>query len=213
MASEGAAATRRFYDRLSSVYDLLTRSEEPLQREFLEFSEIKPGESAVEIGCGTGKLLAQIAQKVAPNGSVLGIDLSSKMLARARERTRGFGHVQLIESAVPPLPAPDHSMDLVLASFTLEILPAEDLTKILIESRRVLRNSGRLAVLSMAKPRLPEETTRMFRLYQWSHRKFPHWVDCRPIEWTEVFANSPFQIVREKRINLFGLPVTMLVAQ
>lgn len=58
----------------------------PFGRAALNALQVKPGEHALDVGCGCGETLLSLSEAVAPNGSVTGIDLSRPMLARARER-------------------------------------------------------------------------------------------------------------------------------
>src|SRR5271166_2516713 len=61
----------------------------------LKAAAAKPGESVLDIGCGTGSTLLRLAESVGPSGSALGIDISAQQLevARARIATAGMTHV------------------------------------------------------------------------------------------------------------------------
>jgi SAM-dependent methyltransferase len=59
---------------------------------------IVPGQSVLDVGCGTGETLLSIARRLAGQGLVVGVDLSRPMLARARERTREHREIELIEA-------------------------------------------------------------------------------------------------------------------
>src|ERR1700690_1296113 len=77
--------TRAFYNKISSVYDLLSeRSEAPMRKAGLELLRTRVGESVLEIGFGTGHSLVVLAKAVGPNGTVFGLDLFDKMLQRAK---------------------------------------------------------------------------------------------------------------------------------
>ncbi|MBI3795388.1 MAG: methyltransferase domain-containing protein, partial [Deltaproteobacteria bacterium] len=52
---------------------------------------IKPGEQVLDVGCGCGQTALELAQRVGSSGSVMGIDISQPMLARARERQQELG--------------------------------------------------------------------------------------------------------------------------
>ncbi|HEY3235336.1 MAG TPA: class I SAM-dependent methyltransferase [Polyangiaceae bacterium] len=68
---------------------------DPFGRAVLAKLEPKPGERALDIGCGTGQTLLQLAELVGPEGHVLGVDISETMLGRARERVREAGVLQV----------------------------------------------------------------------------------------------------------------------
>ena len=57
-----------------------------------------PGEAVVDVGCGTGQTTLQLADAVGPNGRVVGVDVSTPMLALARERARGRDNVSFLEA-------------------------------------------------------------------------------------------------------------------
>lgn len=52
----------------------------------MQRASLQPGERVLDVGCGCGQTSLELAESVGLNGSVLGIDLSQPMLARARER-------------------------------------------------------------------------------------------------------------------------------
>ena len=58
----------------------------------------KPCEAVVDVGCGTGQTTLQLADAVGPTGRVVGIDISTPMLALARERARGTDNVSFLEA-------------------------------------------------------------------------------------------------------------------
>jgi len=82
------SAARQAYDRLSHVYDVLAGSSE-LQfiLQGLDMLEVKPGETVLEIGCGTGNALVKIVKMVGDLGTVHGLDLSPGMLQVAGARS------------------------------------------------------------------------------------------------------------------------------
>jgi SAM-dependent methyltransferase len=58
----------------------------------------KSGEAVVDVGCGTGQTTLQLADAVGPNGRVLGVDISTPMLALARERAATRDNVSFLEA-------------------------------------------------------------------------------------------------------------------
>ena len=52
----------------------------------MQRADVKPGEHVLDVGCGCGQTSLELAERVGPHGSVVGIDISQPMLARARER-------------------------------------------------------------------------------------------------------------------------------
>jgi ubiquinone/menaquinone biosynthesis C-methylase UbiE len=85
-------------------------------------------------------------------------------------------------------------------SFTLELFEAEAIRNVLAEIRRVLRPGGRLSVVAMATN---SNTNATVEIYQWLHRHFPHFVDCRPIDVRGVLGDARFHIVREDAMSMW----------
>ena len=163
--------TRAFYDKISSVYDLLAEhSEGPVRQAGLDKLAPAAGERVLEIGYGTGHCLVQLAVAVGPEGKVFGIDLSEGMRARARERVEKehvIDRVELSCGDATRLPYPDGSMDAVFVSFTLELFDTPEIPQVLAGCKRVLRPGGRIGVVAITK-----EGKEGFAVeaYEWTHQ-------------------------------------------
>jgi arsenite methyltransferase len=108
----------------------------------------RPGERALDIGCGPGLLACELARAVGPGGHVLGLDASPSMLAMAARRECGDGAapVEVAEADVAgPLPVDDRTVDLAVSTQVYEYVA--DIAGALGEARRALRPGGRLLVL------------------------------------------------------------------
>jgi len=213
--SQDVEAARRFYDRVSSVYDALADSSEGACRERgLDLLAPVAGERALELGFGTGHGLVGLARRVGLDGRVIGLDASEGMAREARRRLEAEGltdRVELRVDAAPPLPFPDASFDLASASFTLELFPVATLDTVLAELRRVLRPSGRLGVVAMATPLESQTESALSHTYRWLHRYFPHIVDCRPIDVERLLENAGFELRQRERMSIWTLPVALVV--
>ncbi len=76
---------KSFYNKIAGAYDLLSeRSEEPMREAGLKKLGAVRGEHILEIGCGTGHCLVDLARSVGAEGRVYGIDISEKMLNLTR---------------------------------------------------------------------------------------------------------------------------------
>ena len=208
--------TRSFYDRISGVYDLIADAGEHEARERgLERFAASAGERILEVGCGTGHALVDLARAVGGTGRIDGVDISEGMLGQTRQRVEKAGlkdRVELHHAEVPPLPFDERVFDAAFLSFTLELFPLERIPAVLTEIRRVLRPEGRLGVVAMASVRPDENESLLERGYIWMHRHFPHIVDCQPIEAERLISQSGFELMHEERIELFTMPVAIVVA-
>ena len=208
------AQARATYDRLAPWYDL---AEAPFERwaraAGLRMLDARPGERILEIGVGTGHTLAALAQQVGTDGSLLGIDLSLRMTQATRRRlarkNRGT-RLALIQADARHLPLDAVSVDAVTMSFTLELMATEDIPVVLTQCRRVLRDAGRITVVSLE---LRDTPNLMTRLYLAAHRRWPRSVDCRPLPLHDVLVASGFTVSRTWSGTIAGLPVTAISAR
>jgi ubiquinone/menaquinone biosynthesis C-methylase UbiE len=136
------------YDRRFTVRS--RGREQAFRRELVELARLAPGESVLDVGCGTGTLALAAKRRVGADGVVRAIDPSPEMIARARSKARRAGlDVAFEEAVVQALPFEDDTFDVVLAVLTLHQLPHGDLDRTLREIERVLRRGGRLFVADL----------------------------------------------------------------
>ena len=106
--------------------------------------KINPGDRVLEAGIGTG-----INASMYPaHCSVVGIDLSSLMLEKARERVwrKGLRNVRLQKMDAAQMTFPDDSFDIVYAPYLISVVP--DPVAVAREMRRVCKPGGRIIVLN-----------------------------------------------------------------
>lgn len=209
-------ATQQFYDRIAHAYDLIADGGEHKARERgLALLDAQAGESILEIGYGTGHSLLSLAESVGQSGHVAGIDISPGMRDVAQKRVAESGKQDLVDlrvGSVPPIPFDDDSFDAVTMSFTLELFPIPTIPNVLAECRRVLKPGGRVAVVSMATVEDGDHESILERTYIWMHTHFPHIVDCQPIPLEKLVEEAGFGLVKNERIDLFTMPVAIVVA-
>ena len=121
---------RQSYNKLSRWYDLLAGgSEDKYRRMGLDLLNAKPGETILEIGCGTGSSLVDLAHAVGQDGTILGMDISNGMLAQAAAKIKLVVaetiHLLAADGLHPPLPAA--CLDAIFMSFTLELFAADEI--------------------------------------------------------------------------------------
>lgn len=104
----------------------------------------RPGERVLDAGCGPGFYVAEVVDRVGPEGSVVGVDSSPQMLALTAKRTEGHTNVELREGDVTALPVEDQDFDRALSVQVLEYVA--DVPTALAELHRVLRPGGRVLI-------------------------------------------------------------------
>jgi phosphatidylethanolamine/phosphatidyl-N-methylethanolamine N-methyltransferase len=135
----------RVYERLASVYDLtFGPTLHPGRLQARDRMVIAPGDHILEVGVGTG-----INASLYPsNCHVTGIDLSTSMLDKARERVarQGLRNIRLLEMDASSLTFADDSFDIVYAPYLVSVVP--DPVQVVREMRRVCRPGGRIIILN-----------------------------------------------------------------
>jgi demethylmenaquinone methyltransferase/2-methoxy-6-polyprenyl-1,4-benzoquinol methylase len=207
------AEARAFYDRVSGFYDHLTRA---FERRFAEMAlerlSIREGEAVLEVGFGTGHCITRIAAGVGLNGRAYGLDISIGMLAAARTKLVRSGlqdQACLGLGDAARLPFAEDVFDAVFMSYALELFETDEIPMVLEQIQRVLKPGRRLAVASLSKE---DGMSLMLRLYEWAHRKWPKYADCRPIYVERALREAGYEIVTTERVRWFGLPNEIVVA-
>lgn len=136
----------RFGDRTAKRLDVLYRAADILRRRELVKAALdpRPGNSILDLGCGPGFYVSEIAPHVGSSGRVTGVDPSESMLALAGKRNEANDNVELRRGHANAIPADDGSFDAALSVQVLEYV--EDISGAVAELHRVLRPGGRLVV-------------------------------------------------------------------
>lgn len=107
--------------------------------------DLHPGESFVDLGCGTGEDVRVLAAKVSPGGSAIGVDVSATMITRARERHGdSVSRIEFVQADVQRLPFEDARFDAVRAERLLQHTP--DARAALGEMVRVAKSGARTVI-------------------------------------------------------------------
>jgi len=209
---QSKSETKAFYNKIAKAYDLLAEhSEGPVRQAGLEKLAAQKGEKILEIGFGTGHCLVAIANAVGPEGKAYGIDISEEMLKHTMELAKRDGVADRMEvhcGDATHLPFTDGMLDAIFMSFTLELFDTPEIPKVLDECKRVLRPGGRIGVVGMSKE---DAHGAVFDLYEWSHRHFPNFVDCRPIFVRRALEGAGFSVREAEKMTMW-VPVEIVVA-
>jgi ubiquinone/menaquinone biosynthesis C-methylase UbiE len=105
------------------IYDLEIAIAEPLRRRAIAHLGLKPGETVLDVGCGTGLSFAHIENHVSPHGAIVGVEQSPDMIAKARARAEenGWTNVTLINAAAEDAQIPQTAAA-VMFHFTHDLM-------------------------------------------------------------------------------------------
>jgi SAM-dependent methyltransferase len=123
----------------------------PVSDILIDRAGARAGERIVDVGCGCGATTIAFAQQVGPTGHVLGIDISTPMLGRARQLAPKGLPIDFVLADATVYPFDDASFDLLVSRFGVMFFAEPVLS--FVNLRRALRRSGRLAFACWREPR------------------------------------------------------------
>jgi demethylmenaquinone methyltransferase/2-methoxy-6-polyprenyl-1,4-benzoquinol methylase len=142
-------SVRTMFDRIAPVYDVMnhvmTAGLDRRWRKLAVSEVVWPGDRVLDACCGTGDLAVEAERR---GGRVVGLDFSEKMLERARAKS---GAIEWVQGDALALPFGDGEFDAATVGFGVRNLA--DLEGGLRELARILKPSGKLAVLEITRPR------------------------------------------------------------
>lgn len=119
-------------------------------RRLLSMLEVRSDESLLDVGTGTGALLAELARAPTRPSRAIGVDSAPAMLARAPSLPDGW---PLEPADATALPFDDSSFDVVTAAYLLHVLDRDTCSCVIAEIARVLRPGGRIGTITIAPAR------------------------------------------------------------
>lgn len=138
---------RRLYSLVARIYDLRVGTFLRWRKPALEALRPNPGDTVLDLACGTGLNFRHIIEWIGPKGRIVGVDLTRPMLKRAQKKIARYywDGVTLLEGDATNLPLAGESCDAILCSYAMAIIP--DYRRAIAEAVRVLKPGGRLVLL------------------------------------------------------------------
>ncbi|TFG66354.1 MAG: methyltransferase domain-containing protein [Gemmatimonadales bacterium] len=138
------------YDVTANLYYLIGFREHRVRRKAVNGLRLKPGDTVVEIGCGTGLNFALLHNQVGQDGRIIGVDMTPAMLAQARERAarHGWSNIDLVTCDAAEFEFPE--VDGILSTFALTLVPEFD--EVIRRGASRLSPGGRWAIADFRMP-------------------------------------------------------------
>lgn len=136
----------RLLELIAPIYDLiitlLLRGDKAYRKKLIEFANLKGKETILDIGCGTGELEKYLSEIITCD-RIYAIDISEKMIERARKKFRGKECIpNFLTYDAKRIPFPDSYFDVVFSSMVLHHFADDEKLTVLEEIKRVLKPNG-----------------------------------------------------------------------
>ena len=195
----------RHYDVTSQLY----YPQRAHRRSAVQALRLRPGDTVVEIACGTGLNFPMIEQAIGPEGRIIGVDLTDAMLAQAQHRTEtnGWSNVCLVQADAAEFDFPT-GVDAILATYPHALLP--ECGQVIAHGAAALSAGGRWVVLDLKVPdNMPRWLAQLGIATVGRFAALEEWIVCRPWEtiriamqdtladlsWTELFFGIAYLAV------------------
>jgi ubiquinone/menaquinone biosynthesis C-methylase UbiE len=172
----------KHYNVISRLYPVPGYPQQTQRRRAISALRLRPGDTVVDLACGTGQNFPLIERAIGPDGRIIGVDLTDAMLAQAEHRMEhsGWSNVSLVQADAADYSFPA-GIDAILSTYALSHLP--ECGDVIARGAEALARDGRCVVLDL---KAPDNTPRMLaRLGTALGRPFgsiDEWLARRPWE-------------------------------
>ena len=137
-----------FYGRWAGLYDAIATVPGVARWRRVAADRVaRPGDTVVEMGCGSGANLPHLRERVGPEGRVIGVDLTGPLLERARRRAAPYANVAVVRGDATRPPVTADEVDAVLATFVCGMF--EDPAVVVDDWGDLVGPGGRIALMDM----------------------------------------------------------------
>jgi ubiquinone/menaquinone biosynthesis C-methylase UbiE len=144
----------KHYDIVSQFYPVPGYPQRAQRLRSVQALGLRPGDSVVDLACGTGLNFSLIEQAIGPGGRIVGVDLTDAMLDQARERieTKGWRNISLVQADATEFAFPDQ-VDAIVSTYALSHVP--ECGHVIAHAAAALAPGGRCVVLDLKAPDNP----------------------------------------------------------
>jgi demethylmenaquinone methyltransferase/2-methoxy-6-polyprenyl-1,4-benzoquinol methylase len=141
----------KHYDITSRLYPAPGYPQRAQRIQAVRALGLRPGDTVVDLACGTGLNFRLLEKVVGPRGRIVGVDLTDAMLARAQDRiaTNGWSNVSLVQADAAGFDFPA-GVDAILSTYALTQVP--ECAEVIAHGAKALSGGGRWAVLDLKVP-------------------------------------------------------------
>jgi ubiquinone/menaquinone biosynthesis C-methylase UbiE len=196
----------KHYDIVSRLYPVPGYPQLSQRRKAVGALGLRPGDTVVDMACGTGLNFSLIQQAIGPTGRLIGVDLTDAMLAVAQQRieSNAWSNVSLVQADAAEFAYPTE-VDGILSTYAMSHVP--EAAEAIAHGAGALAHGGRWVVLDLKVPdNVPRWLARLGIALGRPLGSIDEWVGRRPWEglraamddgladlsWTELFFGTAF---------------------
>jgi len=141
----------RRYNFTANLYYLVGFRIHTYRKKAVQALNLRPGDTVVEVGCGTGSNFPLLERAVGPEGKIIGIDITGAMLAQAQKRVEenGWSNVELVQADAASFHFPA-GVSGIISTFALTLVPEFD--QVIRNGSQALASGGRWVILDLKLP-------------------------------------------------------------
>jgi ubiquinone/menaquinone biosynthesis C-methylase UbiE len=203
----------KHYDTTSRLYPAPGYPQRSQRLRAVQALRLRPGDSVVDVACGTGLNFSLLQKLIGPEGRIVGVDLTDAMLERAQDRvaTNGWRNVSLVQADAVEFEFPTE-VDAILSTYALTQVP--NCAAVIAHGAAALSGGGRWAVLDLKVPSgVPRRLAQLGAAVVRPFASIDQWIERNPWEairvamqeelvefsWTELLFGTAFLAAGSRR--------------
>lgn len=211
----GPDEAKRFYDRLGSLQDTQVYERTALKH-LVAASDFEHASAVLELGCGTGRLAAQLLEEHLPEAArYVGLDISSTMVGIATRRLGPWSKRATVSQVdgSRSLAFPDRSFDRFVATYVLDLLPDAAIASVLREAHQLLISGGKICVITSTEGTGPISHF-VSAAWMYLYKINPSLVGgCRPLQRHSWLDERAWTVEHAEVVTSWGIASEIVVAR